>query len=99
MSTRDGAPPTSRQERSSTIRRRFRCYDPQGAWPHRAFPVSAKTRCYRPAVAIPPTHKLVIAVRRFCREVANHDSLTLDTFDAHLVTDAARLVAVLMGGH
>ena len=77
---------------------RFRCYDPQGAWPHRAFPVLSEDEVYRPAVTVPPAHKLVIAVRRFAREVANHDSLSLDTFDAGLVTDAARLVAVLMGG-
>jgi hypothetical protein len=40
---------------------------------------------------------LVIAIRRFCREVG-HGKLSLDVFEAHLVTDAARLVAVLMGG-
>lgn len=77
----------------------FRCYDPQGAWPHRAFPTLTETEIHRPSVAIPPAHKLVIAVRRFCREVGTHNSLTLDAFDAGLVTDAARLVAVLMGSH
>jgi hypothetical protein len=77
---------------------RFRCYDPQGRWPDRAFPVLSEDEVYRPGVRIPPAHHLVIALRRFCREVANHDSLNLDPFDAQLVIDAARLVTVLMGG-
>ena len=76
---------------------RFRCYDPHGRWPDRAFVVLTEDEVYRPAVRVPPDHHLVIALRRFCRQVGGHDSLTLDGFDAGLVVDAARLTAVVMG--
>lgn len=77
---------------------RFRCYDPHADWPRRAFPVLSENEVYRPGVRIPDTHNLVIAVRRFCREVGATKGLTLYPEEAQLVTDAARLVNVLMGG-
>jgi len=95
-----GAPPTIDAETGEIVAHpaRFRCYDPHARWPDRAFPVLSEDEVYRPGVTVPAAYKLVIAIRRFCREVAAHDSRAWDPFDAQLVLDAATLSRVLMGG-
>jgi hypothetical protein len=75
----------------------FRCYDPWAPWPHKAFRTLSEDEVNKDAIRVADPQSLVIAIRRFCREVG-HGKLSLDVFEAHLVTDAARLVAVLMGG-
>lgn len=76
---------------------RYRCYDPFAPWPHKAFVDILEPEINRESIAAKPAHELVIAVRRFCRQASLANHLTLDTQDAQLVTDAARLVAVIMG--
>jgi hypothetical protein len=85
----------------ATVPNRYRCYDSQG-WPSHAFPTVFETELTRSSVSVPPPQRLVLAVRRFAGEVCQHKrrrkQLTLDPFEADLMLDAARLVAVLMGG-
>ena len=76
---------------------RYRCYDPFAPWPHKAFIDIAEPDINPASIAPKPSHELVIAVRRFCRQASLSKHLTLDMGDARLVADAARLVAVIMG--
>jgi hypothetical protein len=75
----------------------FRVYDPFAPWPRAAFRRISEDEVNREAIALASQQSLVIAVRRFCREVAT-GKRTLSAFECGLVTDAARLVAVLMMG-
>lgn len=81
---------------------RFRCYNPIAPWPHRAFTSIAEGEVNRESIAVAETRSLVLAVRRFCGQVCDHTRRRypghFDDFEAQLVTDAARLVAVLMMG-
>jgi hypothetical protein len=76
---------------------RFRCYDPHAAWPHKSFRWLSEDEVNRDAMSVASDQSLVIAIRRFCREVGT-GGYTLDAWEAGLVTDAARLVAVVMMG-
>ena len=75
----------------------FRCYDPLAPWPNKAFVNLAEGEVNAQAVTVADNTSMVIAIRRFCRQVADGPK-TLGTLDAQLVIDAARLVAVVMGG-
>lgn len=76
---------------------RYRCYDPLAPFPGNAFCWLEEQLVNRDGIGVTPAASLVTAVRRFCQQVA-HGPRTLSGFDAQLVTDAGRLVAVLMGG-
>jgi hypothetical protein len=76
---------------------RYRTYDPHARWPDKAFRWVGEDEVNRQGIRVASAQSLVIAVRRFCREVGT-GGLVLDGFEADLVTDAGRLVAVLMGG-
>jgi hypothetical protein len=77
---------------------RYRCYDPLAPFPWRCFVTLDENDIQPSAIAVAPSISVVGAIRRFCREVGTGPR-TLDAHHAQLVTDAHRLVAVLMGGH
>jgi hypothetical protein len=77
---------------------RFRTYDAQAEWPHKSFRWISEDEVNREfGVGAPSPADLVTAIRRFCREVGRGGRV-LDAFDADLVLEAGRLVAVVMGG-
>jgi hypothetical protein len=78
---------------------RYRCYDPLAPWPHRSFTWIAEPEINRDSIRPAERQSIVTAIRRFCLEIATHKSRTLDGFEAQLIQHAARLSAVLMGGH
>jgi|SRR5580704_515979 hypothetical protein len=75
----------------------IRVYDPLAPWPDKAFRTLTEDEVNRDTVAVSSDRSTGLAIRKFCREVG-HGKGAVDLFEAHLVTDAARLVAVLMGG-
>lgn len=94
-----GAPP-SVDEYGEIIKHpaHFRCYDYLAPWPYKSFRALSEDEVTTVGLRVASTQRLVTAIRRFCREVG-HGSLTFDAFEARLVTEAAHLVAVVMGGH
>lgn len=94
-----GGPPTV-DEYGEIIKHpaRFRCYDYLAPWPYKSFRALSEDEVTTVGLRVASTQRLVTAIRRFCREVG-HGSLTLDAFEARLVTEAAHLVAVVMGGY
>lgn len=75
---------------------RFRCYDYLAPWPHQAFRWISEDEVNRASIRSARPRSMVTAIRRFARQVG-HGGLVLDGYEADLVTDAARLVAVVMG--
>lgn len=76
----------------------FRCYDPFAPWPDKAFRWLSEDEVNRDGIRIASPQSLVTALRRFCREVGANKHLSLRPYEAELVSDAARLAAVLMMG-
>jgi hypothetical protein len=95
-----GGPPTYDDETGEVVTHPalFRCYDPLTPWPYRSFETFREDELCAASVAVPPTSDLVKAVRRFCREVGSgRRTGSFDAHEADLVTDAWRLVVVMMG--
>jgi hypothetical protein len=76
---------------------RFRTYDRSAADWDKAFRWLSEDEVNKEAIGMASDYHLRSAVRKFCREVGRGKG-SIDIFEAHLVADAARLVAVLMGG-
>jgi hypothetical protein len=77
---------------------RYRTYDPLAPWPHRSFTWVAEPEINRDSIRPAERQSMVTAIRRFCLEVATHNSRNLDGFEAQLIQHCQRLAAVLMGG-
>jgi hypothetical protein len=98
--TVDGGGPGRVDDETGEIVRspaRYRCYDHLAPWPGNAFRWISESEISSDTVEVADRVSLVTAVRRFCRQVGTGPRV-LDAHEAQLVTDAARIVAVLMGG-
>lgn len=79
------------------VKRAFRCYDPVAPW-GLAFRTYTDDLIAQEGVEATPTHTLVNAIRRFCREIAKSKRGLITSSEADLLADAHHLAAVLIGG-